>query len=305
MGGFIKDAGTRGQRLGTFIVKWLLQWTARWPDTWRSRCGGGLGLIAMAALPKIRRVVDINLKIAFPDWSLARRQQLRRQNFCELGRTTLELGPIWARPLPGALNMVRAVEGAEAVDHALALGHGVILFTAHLGPWEAAVLYTGQRWPITGMYRALRNPCMDALMRHCRERSGARQLNKERGIRPLFRVLKKKEIIGILTDQNVDPREGVFAPFFGYPACTTPVLGRLAARDRVPVFGMFAYRLPQGSGFRIEFVPLPDTFPSGDAVADATVMNDCMETAIRKAPEQYWWVHRRFKDQPAARERPY
>ncbi len=82
-------------------------------------------------------------------------------------------------------------------------------------------------------------------------------------------------------------------------------MGRLAARDQVPVFGMFAYRLPQGSGFRIEFVPLPDSFPSGDAVADATTMNACMETAIRKAPEQYWWVHRRFKDQPAPRERPY
>ena len=108
----------------------------------------------------------------------------------------------------------REVQGAEAVHQALALGRGVILFTAHLGPWEAAVLYTGQRWPITGMYRALRNPGMDALMRRGRERSGARQLNKERGVRPLCRLLKKKEVVGILTDQNVDPREGVFAPFF-------------------------------------------------------------------------------------------
>lgn len=162
------DAGTRGQRLGTFAVKWLLQWTALWPYTWRSRCGGWLGLIVMAGLPKIRRVVEINLEIAFPDWSLAGRQQLRRRNFRELGRTALELGPIWARPLPKTLEMVREVEGAEAVDHALALDRGVILFTAHLGPWEAAVLYTGQRWPITGMYRAVRNPGMDALMRHSR-----------------------------------------------------------------------------------------------------------------------------------------
>ncbi|MEL5848228.1 MAG: lysophospholipid acyltransferase family protein [Candidatus Igneacidithiobacillus chanchocoensis] len=297
--------GTLGQQLGTFAVKGLLRWTAPWPNAWRSYCGGCLGLLAMAMMLKTRRVVDINLGIAFPEWSAAQRRQLRRRNFQELGRTALELGPIWARPLPKALEMVREVEGAEAVDEALALGRGVILFSAHLGPWEAAVLYTGQRWPIAGMYRALRNPGMDALMRRCRERSGARQINKERGIRPFCRLLKKKEIIGILTDQNVDPREGVFAPFFAYPACTTPVLGRLAVRDHVPVFGMFAYRFPQGSGFRIEFVPLPDSFPSGDAVADATTMNACMETAIRKAPEQYWWVHRRFKDQPAPRQQPY
>ncbi len=236
---------------------------------------------------------------------MAQRRQLRWRNFKELGRTALELGPLWSGPLSHSLAMVREVVGAEAVDAALAQGRGVILFTAHLGPWEAAVLYTGQRWPITCMYRALRNPGLDALMRQGRERSGARQTNKERGIRPLFRALKRGEVISILTDQNVDPTEGVFAPLFGHPACTTPILSRLAARDAVPVFGMFAYRLEKGAGFRIEFVPMPGPFPSGNDVADAAGMNVQMEAAIRKAPEQYWWVHRRFKDQMAPSASPY
>ena len=297
--------GTRGQRLGTLGTMLLLRATAALPNRWRSQLGGLLGILVMTLVGKTRRVVDINLAITFPDWSESQRRQLRWRNFQELGRTALELGPLWSRPLPQSLAMVCEVVGEEAVDDALALGRGVILFTAHLGPWEAAVLYTGQRWPITGMYRALRNPGLDALMRQGRERSGARQLNKERGIRPLFRALKRGEVIGILTDQNVDPKEGVFAPFFGHPACTTPILARLAARDAVPTFGMFAYRLANGAGFRIEFVPMPASFPSGDDVADAAGMNAQMEAAIRKSPEQYWWVHRRFKDQPALSPVPY
>jgi len=305
MGAIKGCSGTWKQRLGTLGIILLLRLTAALPNGWRSQMGGLLGILVMTLLHKTRRVVDINLAIAFPDCPESQRRQLRRRNFQELGRTALELGPLWSRPLPQSLAMVREVAGAEAVDSALALGRGVILFTAHLGPWEAAVLYTGQRWPITGMYRALRNPGLDAVMRRGRERSGARQLNKEQGIRPLFRALKRGEVIGILTDQNVDPREGVFAPLFGRPACTTPILARLAARDAVPVFGMFAYRLANGAGFRIEFVPMPISFPCGDDVADAAGMNAQLEAAIRKAPEQYWWVHRRFKDQPALSPVPY
>lgn len=264
-----------------------------------------LGDLVRLSMTRARKVVDANLAIVFPMMSLAQRHTLRRAHFRALGQAALELGPLWYWPLPRALGLIREVRGDDLVDAALAEGHGVILFTAHLGAWEAAVLYIGQRWPVTVLYMETRNPAVNTRIVAGRGRSGAQLVPKEGGIRPLLHALHQGNAIGILPDQNVDPREGDYAPFFGRPACTTPLLGRLAARRGSPVFGLFAYRLPGGEGFSIEIVPMPESFPSGDAEADATAMNEALETAIRKAPEQYWWVHRRFKDQPEGWDYPY
>ncbi|WP_437558412.1 lysophospholipid acyltransferase family protein [Acidithiobacillus sulfuriphilus] len=296
---------TLGQKV---LAQWAvltLRLAALLPDALRAMAGAGLGYVAMLILRRTCRVVDTNLAIAYPAASPKERRRLRRRHFRALGQAALDLGPLWYWPLPRALGLIREVSGAAAVDAAMAEGRGVILFTAHLGAWEAAVLYIGQRWPVTVMYMDTRNPAINALMVAGRGRSGARLSKKENGIRPLLQALKQGTAVGVLPDQNVDPSEGVYAPFFGRPACTTPLLGRLAARQGTPVFGLFAYRLPWGKGFRVEIVPLGPRFPSGDAEADAAAINRVLEQAIRRAPEQYWWVHRRFKDQPPGWTPPY
>jgi len=297
--------GSFGQQSQVWIIVALLRGAAILPGSWRAVLGSALGDVARRIMRRPRQVVDANLAIAFPDLSLVQRHDLQRQHFRTLGQAALELGPLWFWPLPRALRLIREVRGVEQVDAALAEGRGVILFTAHLGAWEAAVQYIGHRWPVTVLYMDTRNPALNALMAAGRGRSGARLTSKEEGIRPLLHTLQQHQVVGILPDQNVDPREGDYAPFFGRPACTTPLLGRLALRRQSPVFGLFAYRLPRGQGFRLEFVPMPENFPAGAAVADATAMNTVLETAIRKAPEQYWWVHRRFKDQPEGWDYPY
>lgn len=297
--------GSLGQRAVAALAVWVLRGAAHLPGGWRAVLGAMLGDLARMSLSRPRRVVDANLAIVFPARSLTQRHALRRAHFRALGQAALELGPLWYWPLPRALGLIREVHGGARVDAALAEGRGVILFTAHLGAWEAAVLYIGQRWPVTVLYMETGNPAINARMVAGRARSGARLTPKESGVRPLLHALQQGEVVGVLPDQNVDPREGGYAPFFGRPACTTPLLGRLAARRDSPVFGLFAYRLPRGQGFRIEFVPMPESFPSGDATADATAMNAALEAAIRKAPEQYWWVHRRFKDQPEGWDYPY
>ncbi|WP_368355897.1 lysophospholipid acyltransferase family protein [Acidithiobacillus concretivorus] len=297
--------GSFGQQSQVWIIVALLRGAAILPASWRAVLGSALGDFARRVMKRPRQVVDANLAIAFPDLSAVQRHDLQRRHFRALGQAALELGPLWFWPLPRALGLIREVRGVELVDAALAEGRGVILFTAHLGAWEAAVQYIGHRWPVTVLYMDTRNPALNALMAAGRGRSGARLTPKEEGIRPLLHTLQQHQVVGILPDQNVDPREGDYAPFFGRPACTTPLLGRLALRRQSPVFGLFAYRLPRGQGFRLEFVPMPENFPAGEAVADATAMNTVLETAIRKAPEQYWWVHRRFKDQPEGWNYPY
>jgi len=283
----------------------LMHVSARLPRQARLYLAHGLGNLARVLVPRARRVAARNLELAFPGHSAAQRRLLLRAHFHALGEALLELGPLWLWPLPRTLGLIREVRGVEAVDAAVAKGKGVVLFTAHLGSWEAAVQYIGQRWPVTVLYMATRNPFINARLVAGRSRSGARLVAKEGGIRPLLQALQRGEVVGILPDQNVDPREGVFAPFFGRPACTTPLLGRLAERRQSAVFGLFAYRLAQGAGFRLEILPMPKGFPSGDASADAAAMNAVLERAIRKAPAQYWWVHRRYKDPAPGWDYPY
>ncbi len=283
----------------------LLHIFALAPRPVRLFMGNRFGDLARLLVSRARTVARKNLEMAFPGLSAKQRHQMLRTHFRSLGQGLVELGPLWFWPLDQALSLIREVRGAEAVDAALAGGQGVILFTAHLGAWEAVVQYIGQRWPVTVMYMATRNASINTLMTTGRGRSGARLVPKEKGIRPLLEALQKGEVAGILPDQNVDPREGVFAPFFHRPACTTPLLARLARRRQSPVFGIYAYRLPKGRGYRVEIVPMEPGFPAGDDEADAAAMNAALETAILKAPEQYWWIHRRYKDPAPGWEYPY
>ncbi len=302
----MKNSSTPGQdRVLGRLATGLLRIFARTPRPLRVFLGNRLGDIARLLVPRARTIARKNLELAFPELTEKQRRRLLRAHFRSLGQGLVELGPLWFWPTEQALSLIREVEGAEAVDAALAGGHGVVLFTAHLGAWEAAVQYIGQRWPVTVMYMATRNVSINALMTTGRGRSGARLVPKEKGIRPLLQALQKGEAVGVLPDQNVDPKEGVFAPFFRRPACTTPLLARLAGRRQSPVFGVYAYRMPKGMGYRMEIVPMASGFPAGDDEADAAAMNAVLETAILKAPEQYWWVHRRYKDPAPGWEYPY
>ncbi|XTI72496.1 lysophospholipid acyltransferase family protein [Acidithiobacillus sp. AC3] len=287
------------------MIAGLLRLLARAPRPLRVWVGNRLGDLARLLVARGRRVARRNLEIAYPELDDRRRRNLLAQHFRQLGQAFVELGPLWLWPLPRSLQLIRSVRGAEAVDAALEKGQGVVLFTAHLGAWEAAVQYIGQRWPVTVLYMPTRNAAINAQMVAGRGRSGARLVAKDGGIRGLLQALQRGEVVGVLPDQNVDPSEGVFAPFFARPACTTPLLARLAQRRGSPTFGLFAYRLPAGRGFEIEIVPLPEGFPSGDDVADAATMNAALEAAIRRAPEQYWWVHRRYKDPAPGWDYPY
>ncbi len=280
----------------------LMAWM---PRPLRVRIGNILGDLTRHVMPRTKRVVQTNFDIAFNDLSVEQRTSMLFQHFRQLGQSFVELGPLWFWDLRRSLELVRSVRGVEAVDAALAEGNGVVLFTAHLGSWEAVVQFIGQRWPITVLYKPTRNATINAHMLAGRSRSGARLVPKDSGLRALMHSLQNGEMIGILPDQNVDEREGVFASFFSRPACTSPILARLAKRRKSPVFGVFAYRIPNGRGFEIDIIPLDREFPSGNDVDDVTVMNRVIERSILRAPDQYWWVHRRYKCSPQGLEYPY
>ena len=186
--------GNLRQKAVASLAAGILRGAGYLPGRWRAILGAMLGDLVRLGMTRARNVVDANLTIAFPRMGLTQRHTLRRAHFRALGQATLELGPLWYWPLPRALGLIREVRGDDLVDAALAKGRGVILFTAHLGAWEAAVLYIGQRWPVTVPYMETRNPAVNARIMAGRGRSGAQLVPKEGGIRPLLQALHKETL---------------------------------------------------------------------------------------------------------------
>jgi KDO2-lipid IV(A) lauroyltransferase len=263
--------------------------------------GGGLGLL-LGALPGTResRITRRNLELCFPDWSEAERRSLYWQAFRELGKSLLELGWIWGRAPARALASVRAVEGAELLDRAIAAGRGVILAVPHLGAWELLNLWVGARTRVHLVYRVPQIAALETLLLAVRGRQGAEQIRADGvGVRTVFRRLAEGRLVGILPDQRPKSGEGVHAPFFGVQTLTMVLVSRLAQRTGAPVVFGFAERLPRGQGFRVRFLPAPEGIDDPDPERAVAALNRGVEACARAALPQYQWSYKRFSHPPA------
>ena len=287
------------------LVTGLLSLFAALPLRWNRRIGGLLGWILAYTPNRQRAYSEINLKLCLPELSDRERQRLLRASLIETGKTAVEAGPIWLWPAERLRGLLGEAQGVEAVDAAVRGGRGVIVATPHLGCWEMAGQYCAARWGITSLYRPPRLAALDDLIRQGRERLGAQLVPTDaRGVRQLYETLAQGRMIGILPDQ--DPgRGGVFAPFFGIPANSMVLIGRLARKTGAPVFFCFSERLPGASGYRMHFFPAPAGIDDTDPVVAASAMNRGIETCVRACPEQYQWSYRRFRNRPPGEARIY
>lgn len=276
--------------------------------------GARLGPLAGAALRDRARIADLNLAIAFPELPEAERRRLRRASFANLGRGAAE----WIRVASGRGDELLAdveVQGLEHVEQARRLSPrgGVIALSAHLGNWELACAVVARRGlPVSMVYRALRNPHLDRQVARWRTATGIR-------VRPLgtaapaaLRDLAEGRIVVMTLDQNARRREGVFVPFFGLDACTRAGPAQVALRTGVPVVPVFDARMG-GSGHVVRFHPALELEAGGrgreareTAVRRNTArMTGAIEDAVRKAPEDWIWSHRRWKTRPRGEPRRY
>jgi Kdo2-lipid IVA lauroyltransferase/acyltransferase len=287
------------------LVTGLLSLFAALPLRWNRRIGGLLGWILAYTPNRQRAYSEINLKLCLPELSDRERRRLLRASLIETGKTAVEAGPIWLWPAERLRGLLGEAQGVEAVDAAVRGGRGVIVATPHLGCWEMAGQYCAARWGITSLYRPPRLAALDDLIRQGRERLGAQLVPTDaRGVRQLYETLAQGRMIGILPDQ--DPgRGGVFAPFFGIPANSMVLIGRLARKTGAPVFFCFSERLPGASGYRMHFFPAPAGIDDTDPVVAASAMNRGIETCVRACPEQYQWSYRRFRNRPPGEARIY
>ncbi|MFO1354568.1 MAG: LpxL/LpxP family Kdo(2)-lipid IV(A) lauroyl/palmitoleoyl acyltransferase [Gammaproteobacteria bacterium] len=262
---------------------------------------GRLGLL----LARERRVIAAtNLRLCFPELGKQERDALLRRHFASLGLQLIELGmALWASD--ARVRRLWRIEGLEHLREALARGHGAILLSGHF----AAVEYSGRRFcmeiPHTAaIYRPNRNPLLDAILLRMRIRTIRRLVPKD-SIRKLIRCLGEGETVWYAPDQSFRRKGSVLVPFFGVPAMTSGALTGLARVSGAPVVPYFATRRADGRGYEIRIEPALADFPGGDPAADAARINAVLERHIRQAPEQYYWVHRRFKGRPAPLPDPY
>jgi Kdo2-lipid IVA lauroyltransferase/acyltransferase len=261
--------------------------------------GASVARLLLLIPNRAREVTRVNIDACLPELPPDERRRLAARSLIETGRTVTEMGALWYWPRARALALVDGCSGREAIDAALARGRGVILASPHLGNWEMTGLYCSSLYTMTSLYRPPRIRELDSFMQQARERAGARLVPANAaGVRALYRALEHGEVVGILPDQEPGQGGGIFADFFGIPAYTMTLIGRLVKRTGAPVFFTWAERLAGSRGFHVHFEP------AAGAVADASIeditaaINAGAEACIRTIPAQYQWSYKRFNTRP-------
>ena len=263
------------------------------PFEWQQRLGRGLGRLMYRTMRTRREVARRNLEICFPELAEGDRENLAKRHFENLGMTVFESGLAWwgrnerLRPLA-------EVEGLEHLEAGLTQGNGVILLGAHLGPLDMGGRLLSFYTPFKVVFRPLAHPLANEIMRRGRLRYGERHIHKQ-NFRALLRALKKNGVVWYAPDQAHQGANSAEVEFFSVPALTNTTTSRLARASRSAVVPFFATRRSDGAGFLLKFHPPLADFPSDDAIRDAQRINRIFEREIVTAPEQYYWVHRRFK----------
>lgn len=251
---------------------------------------------------KLRTIAEHNLRLALPELDAPGRKRIVRGVFSNLGRLLVEFCQL---PKINAQNISERVvyDGFENFSRAQAQGRGVLFLTAHYGAWElcpyAHALYGH---PLKFVVRPIDNPLVDGLVNRYRTRSGNQVIEKKNSLKEILSTLKRGGAVGILIDQNAFQEAGVFAPFFNIPACTTTGLATIALRtgaEIVPGVLIWDGRLRK---HRLRFepsVPLATSANKQQAIVDITTRcNQVLEALVRQHPDQWLWVHRRWKTRP-------
>lgn len=291
--------------LRTRLVDGLLRLTARLPLPLLHGLGRTLGAIADGLPNRARHITRVNVELCFPERPLAEKRRLVRRALQASACNLLELGAIWRRPVAETLALIRDVDGETIFTEILAEGRGVLIIAPHLGAWELLQAWVAQRTRLHALYRPPRQAWLESLLVAARSRTGARLWPaRHSGVRALFKALRAGETVGILPDQQ-PPREGVYAEFFGHPAKTMTLFGKIARRSGAPMLTGWAERLPRGQGYRLHWRRVDPAVADADPLTAARALNRSIEAAVRECPEQYLWTYRRFSRQPEGTRNPY
>ena len=279
-------------KLVVFLM-WLLHFL---PLPLLAKMGNAFGLLLYWLAGERRFVADTNLRLCFPELTVAERVLLAKQNFQAFARSFLERGVLWWSSPQRIRKLVRIVgyEHLKKLD-----GQPVILLVPHFVALDVGWSWLTQQGNLVSVYSNQKNPYFHKKLLVGRLRFGASQLYaRQQGLRPIVKAMRAGAPFYYLPDQDLATKDGVFVPFFGIPAATLTTVPRLAAMADAKVVPLTVKILPKGAGYEIQFHPAWENYPTGDLVADTHRMNEFIEQRVREMPEQYFWLHKRFKTRP-------
>jgi KDO2-lipid IV(A) lauroyltransferase len=264
--------------------------------------GSVLGWAMYGSSPTYRRHLRENLARAGLDLSGQQAARLRRAAIAAAGQMLAELPAIWFRPRQAVLSLVKNVEGLDAALAARDAGKALLFLTPHMGCFEVAAQYATTYTPITVLYRRPTLAWIEPLMRAGRGRERVRLAPADlSGVREIYGAIRRREAVGFLPDQVPGIGEGEWAEFFGRPAYTATLAGRLAGRADLACFLAYARRLAKGAGYEIALRPLAAPLPGE---TPARRVNRALEALVRECPEQYLWGYNRYKTPHGAKAPP-
>ena len=276
------------------VPSFLARLVGRLPLPLLHALGTVLGWAMYGMSPTYRRNLRANLRHA--GYSDAR---IRREAIAAAGKMLAEVPALWFRPHADVVSLVREVQGFDAPLAARSQGFPVVFLTPHLGCFEITSQYIALHMPITVLYRPPKIGSLEPLMREGRSRPNVRLVPADlTGVRAIFRALKAGEAVGFLPDQVPGEGEGEWDEFFGRPAYTMTLAAKLAQREGVRCFLVFARRLPGGRGYAMQTRPLP---PAQPGEAPTRRVNRALEELVRQCPGQYLWSYNRYKVPKSAR----
>ena len=279
------------------ILRVLPRRAARW-------VGSSIGSLAGRMASRLRRVGDRNLQLAFADMPPAERKALLHRTFRNLGLQLAEFCQMSRYSATFAEREVMRYEGLDNFLNAQRRGKGVLVLTGHLGAWElSSFVHSLLGHPMGMVIRRLDNPLVDELVNRIRCQHGNRVLHKDDFARGLLTAMSRGETVGILMDTNMTPPQGVFVPFFGVEACTASGLARVARKTGAAVIPGFLLWSAEEDRYVLHFgeeLQLQVTAGvEADALANTALFTSVTESYIRRYPDQWLWLHRRWKTRPA------
>ena len=276
-------------------LMFFMRLLARLPLPVLRALGAGLGRLLYALARRRRHIALVNLRLCYPDWSDARLHDVARRSFVLFSQAFFDRAWLWHAP-PAVVRRRLRITGAT---QDLTREGAVVMFAPHFYGMDAggsAVMDQIER-PACTIYSTQSNPAVDAWMRAGRLRFGqATLLSRQDGVKPIVRALREGKMLSLLPDMALGPLESIFVPFFGIPTATVPSLPRFAKLGGARVVPVVTRLVPDGYEVRVH--PAWQSYPSDDVTADTARMNAELQTWIDAMPEQYYWVHKRFKTRP-------
>jgi KDO2-lipid IV(A) lauroyltransferase len=276
------------------------------PISMNHAIGDALGWIAYYLPIDRKKVVDINLKLCFPNLSEQELKKLALKHWQLFGRSITERGYLWLGSEAQIEKLVQVKSDIDMTD-----GKSRLFFSMHLLGIEAGLigisLYLNKRGlqsPIT-LYIKMKNDFFDQKIKHWRERFGGRMILRQQNAREMIRAIRSNQAVAISPDMDLGIQDSVFVPFFGVPTCTVTSISRMAKIVQTEVCPVITTLNPDGKSYTVHIGKPLENFPTDDEVADTLRLNQFFEAQIIPRPEEYYWVHKRFKNRPEGQARFY